>query len=369
MNTATDTQIEFINISKSYDGKTMVLPKLDMSVRRGEFLTLLGPSGSGKTTCLMLLAGFETPTSGEIRVNGESVHNLPPRKRDMGMVFQNYALFPHMTVGQNLSFPLEVRGVTAAERERRVRRTLRIVRLEGYEHRRPGQLSGGQQQRVAIARALVFEPGVVLMDEPLGALDRRLREELQLEIRSIQRELGVTMVYVTHDQQEAMTLSDRIAVFNHGEIQQLAAPESLYEEPVREFVARFVGDNNLLRGTVRSVEGETCKVQVGEGLVEAFMVEPLAAGAETVLAIRPERVVLSPSMEYSNTATASVDDMVFQGDHWRVRVTAFDQADFFVKIPNFIGQGGILPGDRVRIGWTTIDCRALPRESRQGQAA
>ncbi len=363
MSISTDIQIEFIDISKSYDGKTMVLPNLNMSVRSGEFLTLLGPSGSGKTTCLMMLAGFETPTSGEIRVNGESVHKLPPQKRDMGMVFQNYALFPHMTVGQNLSFPLEVRGMAPDERERRVKRALEIVRLEGYGDRRPGQLSGGQQQRVAIARALVFEPGVVLMDEPLGALDRRLREQLQLEIRSIQRELGVTMVYVTHDQQEAMTLSDRIAVFNHGEIQQVAAPETLYEEPAREFVARFVGDNNLLRGTVHSVDGEICKVQVGEGLIEAFMVEPLEVGAQTVLAIRPERVVLSPSMEYSNTVTASVDDMVFQGDHWRVSVTTYDQPEFVVKIPNFIGQGGILPGDRVRVGWTAIDCRALPEEN------
>ncbi len=362
MSITSDTQIEFIDIRKSYDGKTMVLPNLNMSVQRGEFLTLLGPSGSGKTTCLMMLAGFETPTSGEIRVNGESVHNLPPQKRDMGMVFQNYALFPHMTVGQNLSFPLEIRGMSAGERERRVHRALEMVRLEGYEHRRPGQLSGGQQQRVAIARALVFEPGVVLMDEPLGALDRRLREELQLEIRSIQRELGVTLVYVTHDQQEAMTLSDRIAVFNHGEIQQVAAPETLYEEPMREFVARFVGDNNLLHGTVRSVDGEVCKVQVGEALVEAFMVEPLDIGDQTVLAIRPERVVLSPSTEYSNSVTAHIDDMVFQGDHWRVSVTTFDQPEFIVKIPNFIGQRGILPGDRVRVGWTVIDCRALPGE-------
>ena len=363
MNSATDIQIEFIDISKSYDGETMVLPNLNMSVRRGEFLTLLGPSGSGKTTCLMLLAGFETPSAGEIRVDGESVHNLPPQKRDMGMVFQNYALFPHMTVGQNLSFPLEVRGMAPDERARRVRRALEIVRLEDYGDRRPGQLSGGQQQRVAIARALVFEPGVVLMDEPLGALDRRLREQLQLEIRSIQRELGVTMVYVTHDQQEAMTLSDRIAVFNDGEIQQVAAPETLYEEPAREFVARFVGDNNLLRGTVRSVDGEICKVQVGEGLIEAFMVEPLAVGANTTLAIRPERVVLSPSMEYSNAVAARIDDMVFLGDHLRIHVTLFEQTDFVVKIPNFIGQGGILPGDKVRVGWTAIDCRALADES------
>ncbi len=358
--TTTSTHIEFIDIAKTYDGGTMVLPGVNLAIGSGEFMTLLGPSGSGKTTCLMILAGFEMPTSGEIRVNGESVHKLPPQKRDMGMVFQNYALFPHMTVGQNLSFPLEVRGMAPEERARRVGRALEIVRLEGYGDRRPGQLSGGQQQRVAIARALVFEPGVVLMDEPLGALDRRLREELQLEIRSIQRELGVTMVYVTHDQQEAMTLSDRIAVFNEGRIQQAATPETLYEEPATEFVARFVGDNNLLRGVVRGVHGELCSVAVGDGLVEAFMVEPLAVGDSTVLAIRPERVALSPSIEYSNSVAAGVEDMVFQGDHWRIRVSVFGETDFFVKIPNFIGQGGILPGDQVRIGWTTIDCRALP---------
>jgi len=367
---AAGTHIEFRDITKSYDGSTMVLPGVNLEIGGGEFMTLLGPSGSGKTTCLMILAGFEAPTSGEIRVNGERIHDLPPQKRDMGMVFQNYALFPHMTVGQNLSFPLEVRGMAAAERGRRVGRALEIVRLEGFAERRPGQLSGGQQQRVAIARALVFEPGVVLMDEPLGALDRRLREELQLEIRSIQRELGVTMVYVTHDQQEAMTLSDRIAVFNAGKIQQAASPETLYEEPATEFVARFVGDNNLLRGTVRSVEGELCQVEVGGGLVEAFMVEafmvePLAVGASTVLAIRPERIVLSPSIEYSNSVAAGVEDMVFQGDHWRIRVNVFGQSDFFVKIPNVIGQGGILPGDQIRIGWTTIACRALADNSQR----
>ena len=362
MSNKTETQIEFINISKSYDGKTMVLPNLNMSVRQGEFLTLLGPSGSGKTTCLMMLAGFESPTSGEIRVNGESIHNLPPQKRDMGMVFQNYALFPHMTVSQNLSFPLEIRGMSAGEQQQRVQRALEIVRLQDFGDRHPSQLSGGQQQRVAIARALVFEPGVVLMDEPLGALDRRLREQLQLEIRSIQRDLGVTMVYVTHDQQEAMTLSDRIAVFNEGEIQQVAQPETLYEEPAREFVAKFVGDNNLLRGIVHSVDNEICKVQVADSLIEAFLVQPLAPGDPTVLAIRPERVVLSPGAEYSNIISAEVDDMVFQGDHWRISVTAWKQPELVVKIPNLIGQRGILPGDSVQIGWTAIDCRALPEE-------
>ena len=208
--------VEFQGVSKTYDGQTMVVQDLDLRVDEGEFFTLLGPSGSGKTTCLMMLAGFEAPSSGEIRLSGRSVQHLPPRKRGIGVVFQNYALFPHMTVGRNLAFPLEVRGVSAAHRRERVRRALEVVRLDGFEHRRPGELSGGQQQRVAIARSLVFNPTLVLMDEPLGALDRRLREEMQFEIRRMQQDLGVTVVYVTHDQQEAMAMSSRVAVFHRG---------------------------------------------------------------------------------------------------------------------------------------------------------
>ena len=208
--------VEFDGVSKSYDGRTLVVGNINFSVRKGEFLTLLGPSGSGKTTCLMMLAGFEVPTSGAIRIDGRSVHALPPRKRGIGMVFQNYAIFPHMTVGRNLAFPLEVRGFDREQCRDRVARALQLVRLEGLADRRPAQLSGGQQQRVAIARALIFDPDLVLMDEPLGALDRRLREEMQYEIRRIHQSLGVTVVYVTHDQQEAMVMSDRIAVLRRG---------------------------------------------------------------------------------------------------------------------------------------------------------
>ncbi|MDE2978671.1 MAG: ATP-binding cassette domain-containing protein, partial [Acidobacteriota bacterium] len=221
--------VEFVGVDKSYDGENLVVRGLDLAVERGEFLTLLGPSGSGKTTCLMMLAGFEAPTAGTIRIAGRPIQDLPPHRRGIGMVFQNYALFPHMTVGGNLAFPLEVRGVEPAPRRERVKRALSLVQLEGLEDRRPAQLSGGQQQRVAIARALVFEPEIVLMDEPLGALDRRLREEMQYEIRRIHSTLGVTVVYVTHDQQEAMTLSDRVAVFHNGVIEQAASPEVLYE--------------------------------------------------------------------------------------------------------------------------------------------
>ena len=270
--------VEFEGVSKSYDGRSRVVRDLDLVVHEGEFLTLLGPSGSGKTTCLMMLAGFQIPTSGTIRIGGRAVDDLPPRKRDIGVVFQNYALFPHMTVGENLSFPLEVRGMDPQQLQERVRSALELVRLEGLEGRRPDELSGGQQQRVAIARALVFEPALVLMDEPLGALDRRLREEMQYEVRRIQRRLGVTVVYVTHDQQEAMAMSDRVAVFQRGRIEQVAPPEALYEEPEREFVARFIGENNLLRGKVVGVEGDFCRVETGGQIVTAFRVAPCAVG-------------------------------------------------------------------------------------------
>ena len=354
-----EIHVEFDSVCKSYDGVAQIVRDLHLTVRNGEFLTLLGPSGSGKTTCLMMLAGFEVPTGGAIRINGRPVDAVPPRRRNIGMVFQNYALFPHMTVGANLAFPLEVRGQPKPEVAKRVARALELVRLEGFEDRRPGQLSGGQQQRVAIARALVFEPRLVLMDEPLGALDRRLREEMQFEIRRIQRTLGVTVVYVTHDQQEAMAMSDRVAVFNDGRIEQVAAPEVLYEEPQRPFVASFIGDNNLLRGTVTAVDGDTCHVTVGDLNVHAFMVEAHAVGDEVVLAVRPERTGLAADAGmYANEFDVEVRDMAFLGDHLRV-LTDVGGQPFVVKIPNIVGHGGVLAGERVRIGWATLDCRAL----------
>ena len=354
-----DAYVEFDGVSKSYDGVAQIVRNLDLTVHEGEFLTLLGPSGSGKTTCLMMLAGFEVPTGGSIRINGQSVDAVPPRRRNIGMVFQNYALFPHMTVGANLAFPLEVRGLDKDAVAERVARALRLVRLEGFEDRRPGQLSGGQQQRVAIARALVFEPRLVLMDEPLGALDRRLREEMQFEIRRIQRTLGVTVVYVTHDQQEAMAMSDRVAVFNGGRIEQVAAPEVLYEEPERPFVASFIGDNNLLHGVVAAVDGDTCDVTVGGLTVNAFMVEAHAVGDQVVLAVRPERTGLAAEAGmYTNEFEVQVRDMAFLGDHLRVLTDVGGQG-FVVKIPNIVGHGGVLAGESVRIGWATLDCRAL----------
>ncbi len=355
--------VEYHGVHKRYGDSGWIVRDLDLDLERGEFLTLLGPSGSGKTTCLMMLAGFEPPTSGDIRINGVSVAGLPPDKRGIGVVFQNYALFPHMNVGANLSFPLEVRGLSAHQRRQRVARALELVRLEGYEGRRPGQLSGGQQQRVAIARALVFEPELVLMDEPLGALDRRLREQLQYEIRRIQQQLGVTVLYVTHDQTEAMAMSDRVAVFRAGRIEQVASPEVLYEEPQRPFVASFIGANNLLKGRIVSVERDVCEVDAGGQRVQAAHIGNLAPGSDTLVAIRPERVNIAPlSMRYSNEFDAEVEDIIFLGDHLRVRLAVCGNPDFIAKIPNIVGHGGILPGDTVRIGWGALDCRALDAE-------
>jgi putative spermidine/putrescine transport system ATP-binding protein len=246
--------VQFHNVQKSYDGESLIVKNLNLNIRRGEFLTLLGPSGSGKTTSLMMLAGFETTTSGEIKLGGKLLNNQPPHKRDIGMVFQNYALFPHMTVAENVAFPLFVRRLSKTDIKEKVDEALAMIQMEKFGHRYPAQLSGGQQQRVALARALVFEPKLVLMDEPLGALDKQLREHMQMEIKQLHQKFGLTIVYVTHDQSEALTMSDRVAIFHKGEIQQIDHPKVIYEEPQNAFVAQFIGENNQVQGKVTSID-------------------------------------------------------------------------------------------------------------------
>src|SRR6056300_1720452 len=263
---ANDPFVSFKGVQKSYDGETLVVKNLNLDIASGEFLTMLGPSGSGKTTCLMMLAGFETATHGDIELGGRPINNIPPHKRGIGMVFQNYALFPHMTVGENLAFPLKVRKMEPAKVEEKVRKELDMVQMLAFIDRKPAQLSGGQQQRIALARALVFEPELVLMDEPLGALDKQLREKMQFEITRLAHNLGITVVYVTHDQTEALTMSDRVAVFDDGRIQQLAPPDLLYEAPENSFVAQFIGENNTLEGVVQEISGNTCIVELDGGL-------------------------------------------------------------------------------------------------------
>ncbi len=368
---AGDAVVSFVNVQKTYDAERLVVRNLNLDIRRGEFLTMLGPSGSGKTTTLMMLAGFEPATHGEILLNGRPINRVPPDRRGIGMVFQNYALFPHMTVAENLAFPLQVRSVPKADIERRVRDALAMVELGGFGTRLPAQLSGGQQQRVAVARALIFEPEVVLMDEPLGALDKQLREQMQYEIKRLHERLGVTIVYVTHDQSEALTMSDRIAVFNSGEIQQLSTPSVLYEQPTSSFVAQFIGENNRLSGTVEQCEGSgQCVVRLDGGQpVRASAVGTLSAGQSTLLSIRPERVQFNPDPADSalSILEAEIDDLVYLGDHIRIRLLIPSQEPFVVKLPNNGSWEPLHKGSRTSVGWMAKDCRALDH-ARSGPA-
>ncbi len=355
--------VRFIDVSKTYDGRVDAVSTLNLDVEAGEFLTLLGPSGSGKTTTLTMLAGFEQPSSGRIFVGGEDVTAVPVDKRGIGMVFQNYALFPNMTVGENIGFPLRVRGLTRATIAEKVMRALAMVRLEGLADRRPQQLSGGQQQRVAVARALVFEPRLVLLDEPLGALDRQLREQMQDELKQLHRRLGVTMVYVTHDQVEAMTMSDRVAVFSSGRLRQVAEPRRLYEEPDTLFVAQFLGESNALAAKVTQRDGGRCTaVLPGGETIIASVAGSCTAGTDVDLVLRPEKVSLGVTAQgCTNRFTARIVDATFLGDTLRVRLSLFGRDDFVIKLPNAAGQDALEPGGAVEIGWRTEDCRALAR--------
>jgi putative spermidine/putrescine transport system ATP-binding protein len=335
--------IEIDRLRKVYPGSAApAVDDLDLRVQAGEFITLLGPSGSGKTTTLMLLAGFEAPTSGTIRLEGRPIETLPPHRRGMGVVFQSYSLFPQMTVAQNVAFPLSVRKMPAATIRERVTSALAKVRLAHLAERKPQQLSGGQQQRVALARALVFEPRVVLMDEPLSALDKHLREEMQLEIRRLHRELGVTMVFVTHDQTEAMTLSDRVAVFNHGRVEQLASPQQLYDTPANPFVAGFVGDNNMLGG--RAEGAAALRTSDGSCLL-GRSVGSMAPGGAATLCVRPEHLRVAGDADAGNRLQATLVDAIHQGDHWRlvVRLRGSDTTWFAKLAPGALPRG-VAPG-------------------------
>jgi putative spermidine/putrescine transport system ATP-binding protein len=360
--TTTDAFVAFERVQKSYDGTSLVVKDLNLSIAKGEFLTMLGPSGSGKTTCLMMLAGFETATNGEIRLDGRPINTVPPHKRGIGMVFQNYALFPHMTVGENLSFPLEVRGMGKSDRDAKITRALDMVQMGAFAHRRPAQLSGGQQQRIALARALVFDPKLVLMDEPLGALDKQLREHMQFEIKHLHESLGITVVYVTHDQGEALTMSDRIAVFNDGRIQQLASPSDLYERPDNSFVASFIGENNRLQGTVETIDGDRCTVRLATGeVIDATPVNVKTKGQPTLVSIRPERVEYKPDLlpKGVHTLDAEVVEVIYMGDLFRTVVRVAGADDFVIKSRNTAGQLVPKAGERLKIGWSPGDARAL----------
>ncbi len=349
---AGELHVRFSGVQKTYDGEHLIVRDLNLNIRRGEFLTLLGPSGSGKTTCLMMLAGFEMPTAGEIRLGDHVINKVPPHRRNIGMVFQNYALFPHMTVAENLRFPLAVRKLPGTEIDDKVKRVLAMVRLERFAGRYPQQLSGGQQQRVALARALVFGPELVLMDEPLGALDKQLREHMQLEIKHIHQNLGVTVVFVTHDQGEALTMSDRIAVFNHGAIQQIDSAQALYEQPANSFVAGFIGENNALQGTVEEIVDGRCRVRLDSGAQMLAQARNVAGvGARSMVSVRPERAFLVQGEGADvNRFSARVREIIYLGDHVRIRLDLAGQHDFTVKTPISQLDRQLQSGDQVQVG-------------------
>lgn len=366
--------VQFKNVSKTYDGDELAVRNLDLDIRKGEFLTLLGPSGSGKTTTLMMLAGFEHPSAGSIWLGGQRIDTLPPHRRGIGVVFQQYALFPHMTVAENVGYPLVCRKVPKEEIRKRVQSALELVQLSEFAARKPAQLSGGQQQRVALSRALVFEPSIVLMDEPLGALDRKLRETLQIEIRRIHQELKVTIVYVTHDQNEALTMSDRIAVYRHGEIVQIDEPGEIYSNPRDPYVATFVGESNLFAGVIKErIDDRTARIVLDTGVqseVLATVNTQLVQGARVCASLRPENVHACTSIEElpethaqgANSLQGTITDIMFLGEQYRVSLNLDGGQAFIIKLP--VAQASSLRfGQRIVIYWDQADLKILEAES------
>jgi putative spermidine/putrescine transport system ATP-binding protein len=347
----TPVLVHFKNVCKAYGSETVV-NNVNVEIRKGEFLTLLGPSGSGKTTSLMMLAGFESTSSGSIEMEGRRIDTVPAHKRDIGVVFQNYALFPHMTIAENLAFPLQVRKVPKAEITDRVGAALEMVHLGAMGQRRPAQLSGGQQQRIALARAMIFKPSLIVLDEPLGALDKNLREQMQLELKRLHRELGITMVFVTHDQSEALTMSDRVAVFDRGRIQQIDTPTRLYQTPKTRFVAGFIGENNLIDCTVASCGDGLVQLQAaGGGRLLARSSQALAAGSRVTFALRPEQIELDVSPATAHDARRHVmqglvRDVIFLGDQSKLVVSFDGIGEVFVRVSTRFGMHEISPGTR-----------------------
>jgi len=359
-----DVLVRFAGVQKTYDGEQLVVQQLDLDIHRGEFLSLLGPSGSGKTTTLMMLAGFESPTAGEIFLGGAPITGTPPHKRNFGMVFQNYALFPHLTVGQNVAYPLTVRKVSKADQASRVQRALDMVRLSGMSDRLPGQLSGGQQQRVALARALVFEPQLVLMDEPLGALDKQLREHMQIELKELHKQLGVTFVYVTHDQGEALTMADRVAILDKGRILQLDSPKALYETPKTRFVAGFMGETNFIPVRIESAATSGVSVRLpGDTLHDVpapSVVGRTVAGAQAVAAVRPEQVALGGTGSAA-ALPATVTGVIYSGATVLCIAQLADGSEMRARLSD-ASRVSVKSGDRVHLSWPAEALRIYGEE-------
>jgi spermidine/putrescine transport system ATP-binding protein len=353
--------LDLRGVTKRFASVTAV-DDLSLFIRSGEFLTLLGPSGCGKTTTLRMIAGFEDPTTGQILIDGVDAAGVPPFKRNVNTVFQNYALFPHLSVWDNVAFGLKMKRVGRTDRQQRVRDALDLVQLAPLAERRPHQLSGGQQQRVALARALVNHPAVLLLDEPLGALDLKLRKAMQLELTGLQQRVGITFVYVTHDQEEALTMSDRIAVMDGGRLQQLGTPTEIYERPASRFVADFIGETNFLDGVVRERHGEDAVVCVeGVGVIRGQ--GPGEPGARVSLAIRPEKIAIADGRQRGrNQIEATVLASVFRGSDTRLVVQLGNGKQMSVELPNqtAAGANGPVPGETIDLSWEATTTRLLP---------
>jgi spermidine/putrescine transport system ATP-binding protein len=359
--TAPRPVIEIDHVSKAY-GDSVAVHEADFSIRQGEFFSMLGPSGCGKTTTLRMIAGFETPTSGAIRLEGQDVSRVPPNKRDVNTVFQQYALFPHMDVWDNVAYGPRAKKLPKDEVAKRVDEMLGVVRLSDFAKRKPGQLSGGQQQRVALARALVNYPKALLLDEPLGALDLKLRQGMQLELKRIQREVGITFIFVTHDQEEALTMSDRIAVMNVGNVEQIGTPREIYDHPASVFVAGFIGQANLWPARVAEKNAGSTTVEVaGRKLDVTSDTSGLGVGEAGTFMVRPERVYIDADAAHPDrwTVDATVTELVFQGPVVRYEARLDDGSTVVAHVP--ARRDGLpIPGDRVQASWSDDACVLLP---------
>ncbi|MEH6726029.1 MAG: ABC transporter ATP-binding protein [Hyphomicrobiales bacterium] len=353
--------VEFNAISKHF-GSSVAVADLDLNIEQGEFFSLLGPSGCGKSTTLRMLAGFVKPTKGSIRVNGREITSLPPEARDIGIVFQNYAIFPHMTVFENIAFGLVERKMPRTEIKQKVDAALAEVGMTGFEERYERELSGGQKQRVALARVLVIEPEILLLDEPLSALDKKMREEMKFWIKNIQKAVGITTIYVTHDQSEALTMSDRIAVMDHGQVLQIGTPVEIYEQPASRFIAEFIGESNLLIGTISKIDGTICTVSLGATTVPASLPvgTKVSSGQEIALLIRPEMIRLHPlDADEQPKLTGTISETIYQGSVVRYNVQAADQS-MMVEIANRPDLPRLNTGDTVAAYWNADSGVVIP---------
>ena len=349
--TTKETILELKNLSKHF-GSVIAVDNVSLDIEEGWFLTLLGPSGSGKTTILNMIAGFEFPTAGDVILQGKPINLLLPEKRNLGMVFQNYALFPHMSIFENIAFPLKMRKLSKSEITENVEKALELVQLEGYGGRKPQELSGGQQQRIAMARALVFDPPILLLDEPLGALDKKLREHMQIELKHIHTRLKRTMIYVTHDQEEALVMSDRIAVMNQGKIEQVGSPDELYEKPGNAFVAGFIGESNFLQGRVVERDGDRLTLQMSDGSEHSLMWQgDIGSQEEVNFCIRPEKMFFVDDKDSESFLTGTIEEVIYVGETERYKVRISQEKTINVRKMSIITGGGHKEGETVRIAW------------------